>query len=120
MGHTAFELHSVIENIPVKIESLAVWGDTLFVGTSEGVLLIYNITYTPAKQDSSKKNRFSYVLSSSKKDFGKKGVTQLCTIPELGVLVSLSDGSIRLHTLSMLREIDTLKNNKAQPIKGKV
>jgi hypothetical protein len=121
MGHTAFELHSVIENIPVKIESLAVWQDCLYVGTTEGVLLIYNISYLPAKQAENPKKRFNYSLVRTQKDFvGKKPITQLCALPELGQLVSLSDGYIRLHTLGVLREVDTLKNTKGQNIKGKV
>lgn len=118
MGYTAFELHSVIENIPLKIESIAVWGDTLFVGTDSGVLLVYNITYTSIRESANPKKRFTYALTSSRKDFSKKAINQLCTVPELGILVSLSDGQIRLHTLSMLREIDVLKNAKGQNMKG--
>jgi tetratricopeptide (TPR) repeat protein len=121
MGHIAFELFTLIENIPLKIESLAVWGDTLFVGTSEGSLLIYNIIYSSGSDSGSfkdNKRQFTYTLSSSRKDFAKKPITQLCTVPELGILVSLSDGQIRLHTLSMIREIDTLKNAKGQNMKG--
>jgi hypothetical protein len=146
MGYTAFELHSVIENIPVKIESFTVYNNSLFVGTADGVLLVYTISYSPlstttatvtststtsgnSKNNNSQQNqqqqqkRFTATLAHSKKDFGKSAITQLCTIPELGILVSLSDGLIRLHTLlsstsAILREIDTLKNAKGQSVKG--
>ena len=53
MPHTAFELHTIIDNIPnVKIESIAVWNDTLFVGCVDGSLLVYTVEYLPPSKDS--------------------------------------------------------------------
>ncbi|KAL0481518.1 vacuolar protein sorting protein VPS39 [Acrasis kona] len=113
MGHIAFELHTIIDNIPnVKIESVAVWNDTLFIGCQDGSLLTYKVTYLPNSKDGSAK-RFNCDLLTVKKDFSKKSVIQLCTVPELGLLISLSDGLVRLHVLTSLREVTTLSNSKA-------
>ena len=119
MGHTAFEVHSVIENIPIKIESFAAWGNNLLVGTSDGVLLVYSVSYTPLKEAQNTKKLFSATLTNSKKSFAKGAISQLSAIPEIGLLVSLADGCVRLHSLAELSEIAILKNSKGQSLKGR-
>eukprot|EP01043_Picozoa_sp_COSAG02_P023050 COSAG02_NODE_1219_length_13812_cov_108.713629_3_plen_176_part_00 len=40
MPYEAFACGAIFDNCPLKIESLAVWGKKLLIGTHEGVLLI--------------------------------------------------------------------------------
>jgi len=111
MGHTAFEYFQLLDGLN-KIESLCVMGNTLFVATTDGTLSLYNVQYD---KKANNKERFACTLYSQKKQFSKKPITQMCSVPELGILICLSDGFIKLYTLSMLREIETLKNQKVRP-----
>jgi hypothetical protein len=46
--HTAFVCCSVLEKLPVKIESMASWGsDLLLIGSSDGHLLVYEVVRRP-------------------------------------------------------------------------
>ncbi len=46
--HTAFVCSSVLEKLPVKIESIAAWGpDLLLIGSSDGHLLVYEVARRP-------------------------------------------------------------------------
>ena len=105
MGHTAFEYFQLLDGLG-KVESLCVWCNTLFVATTDGTLSIYNIRY----DKKANKEKFTCALDSQKKQFSKKPITQMCSVPELGMLICLTDGFIKVYTLGMLSEIDTLKN----------
>ena len=46
--HTAYASCSVLEKLPVKIESIASWGsDLLLIGSSDGHLLVYEVMRRP-------------------------------------------------------------------------
>ncbi|KAL9656228.1 hypothetical protein ABK040_007843 [Willaertia magna] len=113
-GHTAFEYYSIIDNLN-KIESLCVMGNTLFVATIDGTLSLFTVIYD---KKAMKDNKFQCTLFSQKKQFSKKPITQMCTVPELGILICLTEGFIKLYTLGNLREIDIVKNNKSKPLNG--
>nr|CAG4715111.1 unnamed protein product [Naegleria fowleri] len=114
MGHTAFEYFQLLDGLN-KVESLCVMGNTLFVATTDGTLSLYNLQYD---KKAGSKERFTCTSFSKKTQFSRKPITQMCSVPELGILICLTDGFIKLYTLSMLREIDTLKNQKQNPLKG--
>ena len=67
MPHTAFRLLEVVDKFPLRIESLAVWGNKLLVGTAEGVLLVMG------PEGNSGKERYNVL--DSKKAFAKKTIT---------------------------------------------
>ena len=105
MGHTAFEYFQLLDGLG-KVESLCTYLNTLFVATNDCSLSRYIIMY------SSDKKKFSCSLYNQKKQFTKKPVTRMCSVSELGMLICLTDGCIKLFTLSMMREIDTIKNSQ--------
>jgi regulator of sigma D len=43
MSHIAFDLITLIDKLPLRIECIDTFGNMLAVGTSEGHLLIYDI-----------------------------------------------------------------------------
>eukprot|EP00818_Percolomonas_sp_WS_P000748 CAMPEP_0117442948 /NCGR_PEP_ID=MMETSP0759-20121206/4428_1 /TAXON_ID=63605 /ORGANISM="Percolomonas cosmopolitus, Strain WS" /LENGTH=905 /DNA_ID=CAMNT_0005234879 /DNA_START=187 /DNA_END=2901 /DNA_ORIENTATION=+ len=118
-GYKPFHLQQLCPPIAgiKSIESLAVWGNTIYVGTSDGILIIYDVIYERPKRvfhsgASESQKLFSLELQQ-RKSFSKKAITQLCAVSELSMLISLSDGIIRLHTLNYLNEMDKgLRNDK--------
>jgi hypothetical protein len=40
---TAYEECLVVDKLPLKVESLEVWGDQILVGTELGILLRYDV-----------------------------------------------------------------------------
>jgi hypothetical protein len=95
------ELYSVTDSMSNTIESLAIWGkDRLIVGTTEGVLIIFNVEYIPKD-----KKKFKIEMNSieTKKGFATKNITKLCVIEELKILVSICDGTVKIHLLGILK-----------------
>ena len=99
-----FEIDPVFENCPLKIESLALWGAKLLVGTSEGLLLIMG---EETKDKGGARSRFApkYQILDTKRSFSKnhKPITQLDVVElddDTVVLISLSD-CINVHALSV-------------------
>lgn len=117
-GHKPFYFQQVIPSVPgVKaIESLSVWKNTVFIGANDGSLISYNLNYEKPSRTNPSSSLFG-ASSLNKISLSKKGVTQLCTIPDLSLIISLSDGVIRVHHLLSLKEyeghIGGLKNEKS-------
>ncbi|KAK3093225.1 hypothetical protein FSP39_012933 [Pinctada imbricata] len=83
--HEAYEAVPILEKLPLKIESISCYDDVLLVGTKEGHLLLYKI------KKGTGENKLDVVLERSNKNFGKKPIVQLAAIPELFLLISLSE-----------------------------
>eukprot|EP01120_Amphizonella_sp_Union-15-10_P015169 TRINITY_DN7730_c0_g1_i1.p1 TRINITY_DN7730_c0_g1~~TRINITY_DN7730_c0_g1_i1.p1 ORF type:complete len:877 (+),score=183.62 TRINITY_DN7730_c0_g1_i1:97-2727(+) len=94
MTHTAFNLYTLTDKHPFKIECIDTWQNTLVVGTSEGFLLAYEIIYDEFKK-SYKMEHIIHQKSSS-----KKPVTQVTVVEEQNILLSLSDNHVCVHNLA--------------------
>ena len=71
----------------MRIECIEVWGETqLLVGTTEGVLFIYDIK---EKKDGQQIG-YTVTLRDAQKTFSKKPITQLAVVESLNILISLS------------------------------
>lgn len=91
--HDAFEYASILERLPLIIESIATYDNHLLVGTRPGHLLVYSI------KDGTGDQRFEVQLKRSNKLFSKKPIVQLSVVPELNLLISLSDYVVSVHDL---------------------
>lgn len=103
--HDAFEASPVFEKLPLHIESIACFESTLLVGTNKGVLLQYKVTKNGS-------NKPEVQLERSNKSFAKKPITQMAAIPELFILISLSDNVISVHDLTTLSLITCVNKTK--------
>jgi hypothetical protein len=83
----AFSVSTVIKQTSFKIESIACWGDRLYVGTSEGKLMIYD------KQASGEVPGVVYHLTESKRRFQseKKPIVKLQVVHPWGIILCMSD-----------------------------
>ncbi|KAK9761457.1 Vacuolar morphogenesis protein 6, variant 3, partial [Basidiobolus ranarum] len=82
-------------------------GDRLYIGTSTGVLLVYEV------RESTDEEPLSVTLIESKKNFSKKTIEQLEYIKEMDVLVSLSDNVVSMYdtqTLTLRPQLPKIKN----------
>eukprot|EP00047_Mylnosiga_fluctuans_P005237 m.239225 g.239225 ORF g.239225 m.239225 type:complete len:847 (-) comp13451_c0_seq1:124-2664(-) len=106
MSHTAFDIVSVLDwkSLPFQIESIDTSETQLFVGTSKGQLLVYNVVL----QD----NKYNMDLVETKKAFSKKPVTQLHVVRELNLLISLSDNVIQVHDLTTFTLRRTIEKSR--------
>ncbi|XP_046859484.1 vam6/Vps39-like protein [Xenia sp. Carnegie-2017] len=91
--HDAFEHASILERLPLTIESIATYENHLLVGTRPGHLLVYNI------KDGSGDKRFEVQLKRSNKLFSKKPILQMVVVCEFNLLISLSDNVVSVHDL---------------------
>jgi len=103
--HDAFEASPVFEKLPLSIESIACFDQTLLVGTNKGVLLQYKVSKGST-------NKLEVQLERSNKSFAKKPITQLAAIPDLFILISLSDNVISVHDLTSLTLINCVNKTK--------
>ncbi|XP_076345716.1 vam6/Vps39-like protein [Tachypleus tridentatus] len=94
--HDAYEMLPILEKLPLQIEALAAYDEFLLVGTKQGHLLTYKVTSVTSSNSS---NKFEVNLLRSNKSFAKKPVTQIAVVPELNILISLSDNIISVHDL---------------------
>ncbi|XP_055878560.1 vam6/Vps39-like protein [Biomphalaria glabrata] len=111
MPHNAYEAIPILEKLPLTIESIACYESTLLVGTKQGVLLLYKVI----KQKSRGTNgevKFDVTLDRSNKSFAKKPITQLAAVPELFLLISLSDNVISVHDLTNFQQICCVQKTK--------
>ncbi|KAK9761455.1 Vacuolar morphogenesis protein 6, partial [Basidiobolus ranarum] len=105
--HQAFEVVPVVEDLPLKIEAVLAYSDRLYIGTSTGVLLVYEV------RESTDEEPLSVTLIESKKNFSKKTIEQLEYIKEMDVLVSLSDNVVSMYdtqTLTLRPQLPKIKN----------
>mmetsp|Transcript_7714 Transcript_7714/g.10647 ORF Transcript_7714/g.10647 Transcript_7714/m.10647 type:complete len:888 (-) Transcript_7714:2-2665(-) len=109
MVHNAFNTHSIIDKLPLKIECIEVWGDTkLLVGTNEGVLFTYEVK---EKKDGQQIG-YTVTLLDAQKTFSKKPITQLAVVESLNILISLSDAYVSVHDLNTLQLRSQLPKSK--------
>ncbi|XP_067938529.1 vam6/Vps39-like protein [Watersipora subatra] len=94
--HGAYEAGPIIEKLPYPIESISAYDDKLIVGTKNGFALVYHI-------ESKGSSACEVSLDHAYKTFSKKPVLQLEAIPELDILVSLSDNAVAIHELGSLK-----------------
>ncbi|RUS79603.1 hypothetical protein EGW08_012628 [Elysia chlorotica] len=106
--HDAFEPVPILERLPLHIESISSFESTLLLGTREGVLLQYKVQRSKNKGD----NKFEVQLERSNKSFAKKPITQLAAVPELYILISLSDNVISVHDLTSFNLITCVQKTK--------
>ncbi|XP_072024948.1 vam6/Vps39-like protein [Amphiura filiformis] len=100
--HDAYEAKPILEKLPLAIESIACHGDQLLVGTKPGHLLVYSVTGGHGSQN------FKVDLLKSFKSFSKKPIQQLACVPELQILISLSDNVINVHDLAQFNQITSI------------
>ncbi|KAL2916599.1 Vacuolar morphogenesis protein 6 [Polyrhizophydium stewartii] len=75
----------VIESFPLQIQSAASWGTKLFVGTTDGALLVYEVEDEPS---------FTITLVEVAKTFSKRPIDGLAVLPRSKSLAVLSDSSV--------------------------
>jgi hypothetical protein len=113
--HHCFDVGPIIDNCPLKIESLARWGQKLLVGTSEGLLLV--TAATEEGGGSAPRSRPpKYTIQDTKRSFSKnhKPIVQLDVLGVEGqpqMLVSLSD-TITLHAIPRFELVSSLPKTK--------
>ncbi|XP_067131793.1 vam6/Vps39-like protein [Centruroides vittatus] len=92
--HEAYQPIKILKNLPVQIESLAAYEDNLLVATKQGHLLVYKVdmSVNPSKDNYAR-------LVRSSKGFAKKPITQIEVVPDVQILISLSDNTISVHDL---------------------
>ncbi|KAL5008472.1 hypothetical protein ScPMuIL_014053 [Solemya velum] len=108
MPHDAYEAAPILEKLPLKIESIASFDDILLVGTKEGHLLQYKVK----KSRGAAESKFDVSLERSNKSFSKKPITQLAAIPELYILISLSDNVVSVHDLNSFGQMSCISKTR--------
>uniref|UniRef100_A0A2R5L8B9 Putative vacuolar assembly/sorting n=1 Tax=Ornithodoros turicata TaxID=34597 RepID=A0A2R5L8B9_9ACAR len=93
----AYTVIPVVKGLPLVIESAAAYDDKLLIGTKQGHLLVYKLTAIGGAYQT----RFDVQLCSSSNSFAKKPIVQLAAIPELNLLISLSDNTVTVHSLNL-------------------
>ena len=71
--HDAFECVAILERLPLEIDCIASSGQTLFVGTTKGHLLVYKIQ-VDASTSRNGDTKFEVELLRSNKAFGRKPI----------------------------------------------
>lgn len=105
--HEAYEVVNVLDKLPRQIESIACHNESLFIGTKEGHLIVYLVRKT--SKDAAK---FDTTVDRTNKSFSKKPVVQLEVIPEYHILISLSDGVVSVHDLSVFALITVVEKTR--------
>ncbi|XP_064458413.1 vam6/Vps39-like protein [Ornithodoros turicata] len=95
--YDAYTVIPVLKKLPLVIESAAAYDDKLLIGTKQGHLLVYKLTAKGGADET----KFDVQLCASNKSFAKKPIVQLAAIPELNLLISLSDNTVTVHSLNL-------------------
>ncbi|KAK6094315.1 Vacuolar morphogenesis protein 6 [Batrachochytrium dendrobatidis] len=93
----------VIEGFPLKIQCTASWYSKLFLGTSDGAILAYEVSDEPS---------FTIMLSEVSKDFSKKPIDSLVVLPTSKSLLVLSDSLLVMCDYNTLLLPSTLPKTK--------
>nr|CAG4643012.1 EOG090X0131 [Ilyocryptus agilis] len=100
--YDAYYVASILEKLPLQIESIAAYEDHLLVGTQQGHLLMYSVLQGPSNSpDSPHSQKCEVHLLRSNKYFARKPIQQLAVVPEHQILVSLSDCVVSVHDLTV-------------------
>ncbi|KAI0067184.1 hypothetical protein BV25DRAFT_1959388 [Artomyces pyxidatus] len=87
---------AVVSGLKEKIESLAIQGDRLYIGTVLGSLHIYNISEALGGESG------PATLQESRKGFARKAIEQLGYVKDINSLVVLSESQVTLYPLPAL------------------
>jgi hypothetical protein len=100
--HMAYRVSQLLK-LPLAIESLKAIGDHLLVGTKQGHLLMYSVTFNSLSYspDDTNDNYIHAQLLRSNKTFSKKAILQLDAVQELSILVALSDSAVTVHDIDL-------------------
>ena len=93
--YSAFQATTVLSNFPKQILCLEYIGERLFVGLGDGSLVLL-------AKDSARTNS-SWQVVQAHKTFGRKYVSQLQTIKQATLLLSLSEDGVNLFTIPQLK-----------------
>ncbi|XP_077303016.1 vacuolar protein sorting 39 [Arctopsyche grandis] len=93
--HEAFEISSLLK-LTEQIESIAAYDDNLLVATRQGHLMMYLVT---PNTDSSK---YKIQVLRYHKTFSKKPIQQIDVIPDLSLLLCLSDNILVVHDMNII------------------
>lgn len=94
-GYTAFSATTVLSNFPKQILCLEYIGERLFVGLGDGSLVQLAKDSAPMSS--------SWQVVKAHKTFGRKYVSQLQTIKQSTLLLSLSEDGVNLLTIPQLK-----------------
>lgn len=92
--HQAYQIVKILKNLSDQIESLAAYDDYLFLATRQGNLFMYRVD--PERE----LNKLNGVELLRSKALTKKPITQLEVVPDVQILISLSDNVIIVHDLT--------------------
>jgi hypothetical protein len=84
-----FEIAPLISNVPCKVESLASHADTIYVGTSDGQLLLYTTA----------RSARPHLLTKASLGLGKKPVERVEVLGALGRVLALADSTVVLMNM---------------------
>ncbi|TPX46151.1 hypothetical protein SeLEV6574_g03379 [Synchytrium endobioticum] len=91
MPYEVYARQSIIENLPLRIQSIHCHGCRIWVGTLEGCLLVYNIDDEPS---------FAISLVQSRKNFVKKAIDLITVLAD--TLIILSDSTVYQYSATSL------------------
>lgn len=107
-----FKPISLIKNLPLTIECLSAHSNCLVIATKQGHLMKYKFASKRNVQLSSHELEIEIELVKSYKQFSKKPVTQVETVPELKIIITLSDGLIHVNDLDDLSIYQIIQKTK--------
>ena len=94
----AFTATTVLSNFQKQVLCLETVHNRLYVGLGDGSLLVLS---DPGNQQHSSDSQWQVVQAH--KAFGKKFVSQLLSIKQSALLLSLSEDGVNLHTIPQLK-----------------
>uniref|UniRef100_A0A6G1S3W6 Vam6/Vps39-like protein n=1 Tax=Aceria tosichella TaxID=561515 RepID=A0A6G1S3W6_9ACAR len=93
-----FKPIALVKNLPINIECLTAHNDCIVVTTKQGHLMKYRIkSKRNATISANRDLDIELELTDSCKQFSKKPVAQIETVPELKIIITLSDGLIHIN-----------------------
>ncbi|KAK9165529.1 hypothetical protein Scep_000720 [Stephania cephalantha] len=115
MGHSAYDSFELLTNCPKKIEAVASHGTKIFLGCSDGSLLIYVPESSdgdrPPHNDQSETQKEPYVLEKTLNGFSKRPIVAMEVSRSRELLLSLSE-SIAFHRIPNLETIAVITKAK--------
>ncbi|CAG2162241.1 unnamed protein product [Oppiella nova] len=89
----------IMKNLPLVIECICAFDDYIIIGTKQGHLLMYKLEI---KYNQMNEIKPEIHLLRSNKAFAKKPIVQIEAVPDLRILVSLSDNVVSVHNLDQM------------------
>ncbi|KAK9164148.1 hypothetical protein Syun_005050 [Stephania yunnanensis] len=115
MGHSAYDSFELLTNCPKKIEAVASHGTKIFLGCSDGSLLIYVPESSDGDRsphnDQPETQKEPYVLEKTLNGFSKRPIVAMEVSRSRELLLSLSE-SIAFHRIPNLETIAVITKAK--------